>query len=176
MVSQQYSMICISQLLRQARFLIGLAIASLLLPPAQAQYSAYDRMPNVISADPAMQGYKVDNKPRRYKVHEDLPKRVSLRVAGDIDERYKLATLIADQQGSYENLHVKKIVVVDSVTGDIKPSPYGGSIKCFSGGNLALYIEKGRGVDKDSFQYGKYGEALQVWEDALRLPIDHHLI
>ncbi|MBC7617990.1 MAG: hypothetical protein H7293_03185, partial [Candidatus Saccharibacteria bacterium] len=123
---------------------------------------------------PAMQGYKVDNKPRRYKVHEDLPKRVSLRVAGDIDMRYKLGRLIADEGGDYWNLRPEKIVVIDTFTGEIRSSPYSGSIQCFEGGNLALYIDPGREGTK-SFQYGKFGEALQVWEDTLRLPIDKHL-
>lgn len=158
----------------RALVVCGGAVTLLLASAVHAQSMPYDQMPTVIPADPAMRGYTVDNNPRRYKVHKELPTRVSLRIAGDIDERYKLATLIADEQASYENLRVKKIVIVDSLTGEVKPSPYAGKIDCFANSNLALYVDPGRDAVK-SFQYGKYGSALQVWEGSLFPPAERHL-
>jgi hypothetical protein len=139
-----------------------------------AQPIPYDKLETLIPSDPAMQGYTVDNYRKRYKVHKELPERVSVRIAGSIDGRFSVGRLIADSDGNYWNVRPEKIVVIDSLTGDIKPSPYTGAIKCFKDGNIALTVDNGR-QGHNSFQYGKFGTNLQVWEDTFLPPQEKYL-
>lgn len=137
---------------------------------AQLPYNTAD----VIPADPTSLGYTVDNHTLRVKVHPVLPQRVALRNGGMIDARYRLANLTADDQGDYALDPEKKVVAVDTLTGEIKPTPYVGTIKCFGDGNLAIYIDSWRDK-KLTFMYGKYGEPLHVWEGTLQPPKDKYL-
>lgn len=115
----------------------------------------------LIPPDPGAQGYKVDNNELRFKEHLRLPKNISLIRGGWVDERYWLANLIADEAGSYEQDRIRKVVLVDDLTGEVKPTPYEGNIQCFADGNLAVSITSGR-KDEWIFSYGRYGEALQT--------------
>ncbi len=93
-------------------------------------------------------------------VHKDLPERTTLRLAGWIDERYQLANLIADEAGNYFSDDKKKVLMVDRKTGEMKPTPYVGTIECFVDGNLAISL----GGTPPLKLYGKYGEALKQWQ------------
>jgi hypothetical protein len=124
--------------------------------------------------DPSSLGYTVDNHTLRFKAYPVLPQRTHLKNGGMIDVRYRLANLTADDQGDYALDPEKKVVVVDAQTGEIKPTSYVGTIKCFADGNLAIYIDRGR-AEKSAYMYGKYGEPLQVWEGTLQPPKDKYL-
>ena len=130
---------------------------------AQAEFDPKD----VIWPDPSSSDYTVDNNwlglSLPLTVHKDLPERTTLRLAGRIDERYQLANLIADEAGNYSSDPQKKVISVDRKTGEVKPTPYVGTIECFVDGNLALVI--GRGKDKPLHLYGKFGETLREWEE-----------
>jgi hypothetical protein len=120
----------------------------------------------LIPLDPATLGYTVNNRELPFKEHVALPRNKSFKGGGMIDGRYRLSNLIADEQGTYEQDKTKKIVIVDTQTGEIKPTPYVGDIRCFVDGNLATAVNRGRREDA-TFSFGKYGEALQVWKGAV---------
>jgi hypothetical protein len=130
---------------------------------AQAEFDPKE----VIWPDPSSSGYTVDNNwlglSLPLTVHKDLPERTTLRLAGRIDERYQLANLIADEAGNYSSYPQKKVILVHRKTGEVKPTPYVGTIECLVDGNLAIVI--GRGKDKPLHLYGKFGETLQEWEE-----------
>lgn len=130
---------------------------------AQVEFDPKD----VIWPAPSSSGYTVDNNwlgsSLPLTVHKDLPERTTLQLAGWIDERYQLANLVANEAGSYYSDSPKKIIMVDRKTGEMKRTPYGGTIECFVDGNLAIVI--GRGKDKPLHLYGKFGEPLREWEE-----------
>ena len=117
----------------------------------------------IIPIDSATLGYTVNNEELGFKEHVALPKNKGFKGGGMIDSRYRLTNLIADEQGTYEQDKVKKIVIVDTQTGEIKPTPYEGTIACFVDGNLATFVQPGR-VESWTFSFGKYGEMLQTWK------------
>lgn len=127
---------------------------------AQVEFDSKD----VIWPDPSSSGYTVDNNwlglSFPLTVHKDLPERTTLRLAGWIDERYQLANLIADEAGNYFSDDKKKVLMVDRKTGEMKPTPYVGTIECFVDGNLAISL----GGTPPLKLYGKYGEALKQWQ------------
>ncbi len=83
-----------------------------------------------------------------------------------MDARYRLTNLIADVNGDYWNDPIRKVVLIDTQTGDVKPTPYIGNIQCFVDGNLALLHDPGK-IENRVFSYGKYGETLQTWQGGL---------
>lgn len=159
-----------------ARRLCSIALIYLAVAPtlASALSDTYDQLASPIKPDPTDQGYKIVNNPKNFKIYKDLPEGVSIRIAGNINGTLSIGRLIADKDGNYWDLPVERNVVVNSKTGEVTPSPYSGSIKCFRNGNLALSINNGRS-GPNSFQYGKYGDALNVWEGTLQPPPGQYL-
>lgn len=121
--------------------------------------------PGIIPLDPATFGYKVNNEELQFKEHVVLPKNMTIRGGGMLDSRYRLANLTIDEHGNYEQEKFKKIILVDSLSGDIKLTPYTGDIRCFVDGNLATWTDPGK-RENSVFSYGKFGETLQTWKGA----------
>ena len=161
--------VCYSRIALRALVLSSLAIAltacaikrDRTIPPGMSN--------SVIPAGSDMEGYSVNSYPKKYVVHKELPARVDLRVAGSMDGRFRLATLNADEVGDYSKSRNPKLVVVDLVTGELKPTAYAGRVFCFKGGNLALGTSKSAD-GPDSFKFGKFGKALRVWENTTQPP------
>jgi hypothetical protein len=148
--------------MKTLQFIVG----SLLCLNAWAQDKPQAQLfdpPTLIPIDPATLGYTVNNRELRFKEHVALPGNISLRGGGMIDARYRLSNLIADERGTYEQDKIKKIVIVDTRTGEVRPTPYVGDIRCFVDGNLATLIDRGKREDA-TFAFGKYGEVLQTWK------------
>lgn len=135
---------------------LGLALALPFRTAAQADDGALH------AVDPSAQGYRVDNDVLQLKEHLRLPKNIDLRYSGWIDSRYRLANLISDEKRDFEADRIKKVVRVDTQTGEVLPTLYDGDIRCFVDGNLAVSVEKGR-KEEWIFSIGRYGEALQTW-------------
>lgn len=118
---------------------------------------------DLLPLDSGAQGYKIDNKELPIKERLRLPGNISLREFGWIDEDRVVANLIADKAGNYWTDPVKKVVIVNTRTGQVEQTPYGGNVKCFSNGNIALSYRTAQTIPESPlhFEIGKFGGTLE---------------
>lgn len=141
---------------------VAIVLAALWLC-SDAQAQPQSAAGELIPVDASSQGYRVDNNELPFKEHVRLPRNVSLRDGGWLDARHFLTNLIADEAGDYWNDRVKKVVLVDSQTGELKTTSYQGDIRCLVDGKLAVSVTGGPKATW-TYSYGRYGEALTTLE------------
>jgi hypothetical protein len=121
------------------------------------------RVNGLLPLDPGSQGYRVDNNTLKFVEHVRKPERIDLKNEHWIDQRWRIANLIADENGDYaKEAPNLRVVLLDSQTGEVKPMPYKGSIDCFANGNI--YISRRGKTKRDgdtsstdvSYAYGHY--------------------
>ncbi len=136
-------------------------VSCLLMFLSAAAYAQAPAMPEaMIPVDPATQGYRVDNSPLKFEEHL-LGKSINLRNEHWLDGRYRIANLIADEQGNYSLDRVKKVVLLDAQTGEVRATPYVGEIACLTVDRFITRTIEGRTEPKVTYS-GRYGDALEA--------------
>lgn len=122
----------------------------------------------LLPLDLGAQGYKIDNKELPIKERLRLPGNISLREFGWLDEDRVLANLIADKAGNYWTDPMRKVVIVNTRTGEIEQTPYRGEVLCFSNGNIALSYRTAETIPALPlhFEIGKFGGPLESFVES----------
>jgi hypothetical protein len=116
----------------------------------------------LLPLDPAAQGYRVDNNVLPFKEQHSVLSGLLLSNGKRIDDRRVIANLVRDKSGDYEKLPRKKIVIADTVTGEIRDTGLEGNLDCYADGRVAIWYAQINDAKKleTLFFMGKLGSSL----------------
>jgi hypothetical protein len=93
----------------------------------------------LLPPDPTAQGYRVDNEVMVFKEHLQLPQNLNYQQSWRLDEKRIVTNIRADEQGDYSLKDLKKVVIINTETGEMQPLPYLGNVICLADRNIVIY-------------------------------------